>query len=680
MSADGKVTGITPPPTAAVEIRPSEPSTPPGEGERRSQRGYGRQYQSAAAAIYAALDRGNLLWVGLADRAAGIADDVVLGFPGRVIGHQFKTSQFPGKFTLRTLLLGASGVLKPLADAWQSLKSANPSDTIEIRLVTNDYASNSDTVGLGSSGHSAAFLAEFDQHADRTLAEWRQTRWQSFIDDLWRASALDEASFERFLTTFRLLHGPAADFVQLHRLSTEGARLAKEIAALLPQLIADPRNKDRWTRAELLHELKWRDSTITRHPHLFPVGAYVQRNVETEEALRQAVQSFTQGYISLVGPPGVGKSTLLQTSLATEAGLLVTRYLAYLPGVGQGVGRGEADDFLEDVATQLKNGGLAGVRFRNDTVPERREQFGTLLRQAGERYQRDHVRTLIVVDGLDHVPREERPQVSFLAELPLPESMPEGVLFVLGTQSLELQDLRPAVRDQASDAGRKIPVLPLKREAVYRMADLLGLDPAISRERLFALSLGHPLVTRYLIEALRNANDTGRGEILSGAMVFEGDIETVYESAWRGVKDDDEARTVLGYIARAEGPMPLELLAQAISEQAIERALRSTRHLLTESSLGWGVFHNSFRLFILAKPQLRLGKVDIGYSARVYRALAKLSGSAPANTQQRWLELRYLARAGDNAEVLEIGQPARFRSQLAEGRGFSELVSCPTDS
>ncbi len=108
----------TPDGSASSEARArtleAETTTTPAEGERRAQRGYGRQYQSAAAAIYAALDRGELLWVGLADRAAGIADDVVLGFPGRVVGHQFKTSQFPGKFTLQTLLMGAGGLLKPL--------------------------------------------------------------------------------------------------------------------------------------------------------------------------------------------------------------------------------------------------------------------------------------------------------------------------------------------------------------------------------------------------------------------------------------------------------------------------------------------------------------------------------------------------------------------------------------
>lgn len=657
---------------SAIEERHA--AAPPAEGERRAQRGYVRQYQSAAAAIYSGLVRGDLQWIGLADRAAGIADDVVLGFGDRVIGHQFKTSQFPDKFRLETLLIGANGLLRPLAEAWQSLSRAHADQTVVIRLVTNDYPSTSDTLGDGAAGHSAAFLGEFETYPNRTLAEWRASRWRPFIEALCAASGLDELNFEQFLQGFQLLHGSAADFVLTHRLPPESARLVDEIARLLPQLVADPRNKDRWTRAELLTELGWRDSAmIAHHIHRFPIGAHVQRNEETERALLNAIRNTRSGYISLVGPPGAGKSTLLQTALEAAAGLILVRYLAYVPGVGQGIGRGEAEDFLDDIGMQLKRSGLLGVRFRDDTLHERREQFCTLLQQAGERFQRDGVCTLIVVDGLDHVPREEKPQRSFLTELPLPSAIPEGVLFVLGTQRLDLEDLRPAVRDQAGGSGRTVPVSPLRREAVHRMADLMELDASISRDEVFELTHGHPLVTRYLIEALRDADAQYREALLSGAMVFEGDIETVYESAWRTIRDDEEAKEVLDYIARAEGPIPLELLANAVSERAIERALKSTRHLLSDGTQGWSVFHNSFRLFILGKPRMRLGKPDLEFSAKVYRELAKLARIAPHDSHQRWLELRYLARAQEHAAVLELAAPARFREQLAEGRSFTEL-------
>ena len=94
--------------------------TAPGEGERRGHRGYSRQYDLSAAAIYSALKRNELEWIGLADRKAGIADDLVLGFPEKVIGHQFKMSQFSGKISLKALLIGADGLLKPLAISWRT--------------------------------------------------------------------------------------------------------------------------------------------------------------------------------------------------------------------------------------------------------------------------------------------------------------------------------------------------------------------------------------------------------------------------------------------------------------------------------------------------------------------------------------------------------------------------------
>ncbi len=647
----------------------------PAEGERRAMRGYMGQYERAGAAIYAELERGQLLWIGVADRSAGIADDLVLGFDGLVVGHQFKTAKFPGTFTIETLFTGADGLLKPLVNAWHSLRQADPDSRLEIRLVVNHYPSINDKPGEAAPAHSAAFLDEFARFPDRSLQAWRASSWSRLIETLRQASGLDGDDFELFLHALRVLHGAAADFVQFHKLSAEQARLAAEIAKVLPKLVTDARDKDRWSREELLQELGWRDPAKTRHLHRFPVGAYVQRNRDTEVSLRQALRAVDQGYVALVGPPGSGKSTLLQMALATEPDVSLVRYLAFMPGAAQGVGRGEADDFLEDVAAQMRNGGLLGLRLRDSSQHERREQFGALLKQAGERYERDRVRTIIVVDGLDHVPREERPTHSLLAELPLPAAVPKGVTFVLGTQRLDLAQLKPAVQEQAANSGRLVTMRPLEREAVARMADVLGLDPAISRLRVNELSRGHPLATRYLIQALLRADEAARALLLAGGMAFDGDIESVYASAWREIANDPHAMHVLGFIARAEAPMPLTLLATIVEERAIEHALMTARHLLRETRHGWIVFHNSFRRFVLSKPRMHLGSVDPTYSQRVYRDLAQLVRHAPAESSQRWLQLRYCARAGDRDDVLALATPERFRDQLAQGRAVSEIVS-----
>lgn len=660
-------------PKKPKQFTATAPATVPAEGERRALRGYVGQYERAGAAIYAALERGELLWIGVADRNAGIADDLVLGFNGLVVGHQFKTSQFPGPFRVETLFTGANGLLKPLVHAWRCLSKDNPGSRVEIRLVVNDFPSITDKPGDGTPPHSAAFLEEFQQHPNRPLANWYSPEWSRLIDHLRREAGLGDDQFEQFLHSLRVVCGTAADFIQSHKLNAEQARQASEIASVLPKLVADARDKDRWTRDELLRELGWRDPAKTLLIHRFPVGAYVQRNRDTEVKLLAALHAADQGYVSLIGPPGSGKSTLLQVALATEANVRLVRYLAYVPGAAQGVGRGEADNFLTDVGTQLRNSGLVGLRLRDDSLHERREQFSVLVRQAGERFDRDGIRTIIVIDGLDHVPREERPTNSLLGELPLPAAIPNGVVFVLGTQRLDLANLKPSAKEQAEKRERQVLMEPLGREEVARMADALDLPAEIPRLDLSNLTHGHPLATRYLIQALVHADEAVRKHLLSGGMPFDGDIETVYTAAWREIASDVDAMDVLGFIARAEAPMDLRLLATIVKESAIERALIVARHLLRSSPQGWSVFHNSFRLFVIAQPRTRLGSVDAEYSQRVYRDLAQLAKNSPPESAQHWLELRYRARAGDGADVLALAMPAPFRQQLADGRSIAEI-------
>lgn len=87
------------------------------------------------------------------------------------------------------------------------------------------------------------------------------------------------------------------------------------------------------------------------------------------------------------------------------------------------------------------------------------------------------------------------------------------------------------------------------------MADALGLPAEIPRLDLSNFMHGHPLATRYLIQALLHADEAGRKDLLSGRMPFDGDTETVYTSAWRDIASDVDAMDVLGFIARAEAPM-----------------------------------------------------------------------------------------------------------------------------
>jgi hypothetical protein len=635
-------------------------------------RGYTRQYAAAAAAIYHGLHRGDLRWVGLAARFAGIADDVVLGYDTEVMGHQFKTSRDPDRFRIRTLLMGADGLLPGLVVAWQDLSSAWPGMRIRLRVVVSDTPSDSDRVG-DATGTTRQFVTEWQADSARTLAQWRATPWGSFLDELQTASGMPEVDFEAFFQHVELVHGEQSDFAARYGITGRTQPQVDRIADRLPQLVAQVPERDRWTRAEFLQEMSWRDNE-PRHRHQFPVGAAVQRNPDTDAQLQQAVRANTSGYLSLVGPPGSGKSTLLQIALEAEPQLLVVRYLAFVPGGPLGIGRAESADFQEDLIAALCSTGLHGLRFRRESAQDRREELETLLTQAGERLGTEGVRTLIVVDGLDHVPREERPERSFLADLPLPASVPEGVLFVLGTQRVDLPEMPPAVQSQAQLTTRQVTVAPLSQAGITGMADALGLPGSVSRSRVRELAQGHPLATHYLLQALLAAPDeAARDRLLSEGFDYAGDIDALYATALHGLETDSEVLDILGLVARAEAPLDLRELEDLYPPASLERTWNRVRHLLKRSGNGWSIFHNSVRLFLLRLERLRYGSPDPEYSTQLYRQLTQVAEHAVAESPQRFLVARYLMRAGAHREVLGLATPALFRAQYLAGRAASAI-------
>lgn len=643
----------------------------PAEGERNAMRGYTRQYAAAAVAIYHGLHRGDLRWVGLADRCAGIADDVVLGYEEEVVGHQFKSSRDPDPFRIATLLTGASGLLPGLVLAWQDLKASCPGMRIRLRVVVADTPSDADRVGDG--GTTRQFITEWQTHPEGSLAEWRVTPWGSFLDALQTASGLSEDEFEAFFQHLELVHGDQPHFAARYGITSRTQPQVDRIADRLPQLVAQVPERERWTRAEFLQEMSWHDNE-PRHRHQFPVGAAVQRNPDAEAQLQQAVRAKVSGYLSLIGPPGSGKSTLLQIALEAEPQLVVVRYLAFVPGGALGIGRAESADFQEDLIVGLRNTGLHGLRFRRESSQDRREELQTLLAQAGERFRTDGVRTLVVVDGLDHVPREERPERSFLADLPLPASVPDGVLFVLGTQRVDLPEMPPAVQAQAQLPTRQVIMAPLSQAGITGMADALGLPTSVSRSRVRELAHGHPLATHYLLQTLLAASDeAARDRVLSQGFEYAGDIDALYATALHGLEADSEVLDILGLVARAEVPLDLRELEGLYQPAAVERAWGRIHHLLKRSEHGWSIFHNSFRLFLLRQERTRYGTRDPGYSTRLYRQLVQVAEHAAAGSRQRFLVVRYLMRAGEHREALGLATPALFRSQYLAGRSASEI-------
>src|SRR5262249_13722150 len=116
------------------------------------------------------------------------------------------------------------------------------------------------------------------------------------------------------------------------------------------------------------------------------------------------------GYIALMGSPGSGKSTTLTQTFRYRLGIRLIRYYAFVRD-DPSQGRGEAQNFLHDLTLVLHKQGLRESRpglawTRAEYLEARTKQ----LAQASNDWRENQTRTLIVVDGLDHIEREQSPE------------------------------------------------------------------------------------------------------------------------------------------------------------------------------------------------------------------------------------------------------------------------------
>ena len=430
-------------------------SVPPGEGERRAIRGYVPQYDLAGRLIYEGIASGELRWISLADPLAGKFDDVVLGFEGLVVGYQVKTRRDPDKFRLNTLLFGAENLWVAMVDAWKRLHLGRINVHVELRYATNNYPDTHDHLeDDGDQLSSAAFLRAHETHKrDWTLNAWRSSPFAAFIEKLSQASGLNDKEFFDLWRNLAFETGGSSRLRGLRPFSARDQQRQEALAALLPKLIAEAGDKRQWSTDELLQRLGWRDPFHLRHSHIFPTDRLTQANVKTEAAVKEALESAQSGYISLIGPPGSGKSTLLQAAMVPVSNAIFLRYLAFIPDEGHGLGRAEATEFLFDIIVQLKAQGLGPAIMPGLEVAELQQQFEKMLGFVRDRYTNTGQRTIIIIDGLDHIPREEKPKHSLLRVLPLPHALPQGVIFLLGTQKLELQACRRLCAIKPIDTG-----------------------------------------------------------------------------------------------------------------------------------------------------------------------------------------------------------------------------------
>ena len=214
-----------------------------------------------------------LQWISLADTRAGGFDDFVLGLDHRIEAYQVRTSSYPKRFNIETLLKGNEALFAKALETQSSLCRWYPDRSVETIFVSDDYPNTNDRiVGNSSSESSAAFIRFHDtwrKAAD--VNSLRSSRFWPFIQSLQHDSGVDADAFYRALSGLRFIIGPARREIIAGTVSDPERFYVRELAQFLNELVSGRHSQDRWTASEILSGLGWRDATWQRHTHRFPI-------------------------------------------------------------------------------------------------------------------------------------------------------------------------------------------------------------------------------------------------------------------------------------------------------------------------------------------------------------------------------------------------------------------------
>jgi hypothetical protein len=658
----------------------------PAEGERNAALGLHAQYILAARVLLAHLPR--LDWVAVADPTAGIADDFQFQVADVRHAVQVKWAQYPTTFTWSELATGSEGrasLLAGLASAFTTLTAQVNPQYLRIHLRTNENPSKSGTAQPFSECSAqpprnfAAFIERSlkplvsEARTDR-LSSWDEiTSYPEFLEweAVWLAllssSGLERDAFVSFIRSLYLEFGDSTNLDSSlaadRALSLDGD--VRHVAWTLQSLVADPARPVRLSRTELIERLGWLERFSYRTPHSFPVPSVYSANSTASDQLSATVRGTDAGYVALVGPAGSGKSTLLTRT--TWADARVAKYYAYIPDSPGPVSlRGEAETFLHDLSLMLEGFGHFRPPGHSPDLVGLRAVLQAQLEDAGEHWREASEKTVIIVDGLDHIPREQNPSRSLIDELPV--ELPNGVLVVIGTQTTSV--LPSLIAQQLRDE-RVVSVPPLQRTdvgAVVRRSKAAAWLTESDIDELYEASEGHPLALRYI---LRDVEDIGEREdrevllrgVLSSAAEVGAEIERRYERYLLSVAGDPEIMNLLALVARLRIPVDLGWLGSWSNPTTIDRfVVRASTYFQVLGS-EWRFIHASFRRFLEAATARVGGAYDEGRNRGFHVQLADFC-AASSWPRYRDQELFHRSLAGQASIIVERATAVHLRQQF----------------
>lgn len=648
------------------------------KGERAAMGGYLAQYDAFAIGVYDAMLANELEEIRVADMEENVGklDDVVYVTKENVYAYQIKWTTSGDKMSY----LDFKELIKGLVVGWRNLKMLYPDKTIFPYLLTNKTLTTGDLSIKSLVGKETQGFTEYEREVLYKLKREVQIdiKWNNALCELETESELTSEEWNEFWRVFSFLYDYKQEVIEVSKVNNDQrTRDIIDIARMIQEMAGREGLNIKRTVREIIAYLGWLNRFKTRFDHnlIIPEESYVP-NACGIEMLDKALAERTKGYIFLKGSPGSGKSTLLTQWVQRLSNPSVKFYaFDFLNPNSQEFNdftRGGSTTFLNDIVLQIHNSGIEGNKMLLPLMDFNalKKRFYHQLDIISQKYNETGISFVIVVDGLDHITREYEGCVETLMQvLPSPDEIPDGVVFVLGSQHFDHIGLNKNIEKASTNIENLLLMPPLCKDELELLCRKLLPKSLNSNEvvdKCWVKSHGHPLFLRYLLNEI-----VVKGESI--LVSWDDTLESVEDYYTRIVGKHLEDTSVvdsLGLISRIVNNIHLYDVRSLCKGDSMLKIKNNMWHLFYYDEGGQTIsfFHNSFRQYLLNRTaeDTLTGEYDKARDLDFYKRLAE-------SFVMSWNYGYYLYKAKEYDKFIEIISPKYLYEQAQNYRPLWSL-------
>jgi hypothetical protein len=315
-----------------------------------------------------------------------------------------------------------------------------------------------------------------------------------------------------------------------------------------------------------------------------------------------------ESILVVTGPPGRGKSTYL-SFLVTEIDKLSIPYIRHHYFISNDDRTGDRFSHRavqSDLSQQLENfHGYSGNDFQKQ------------LEACAEGYAKENKKLVILIDGLDHVWRnnyEDRKPLDSLFEELLPPI--ENVVYIIGTQPVDDEKLpNKLLKYKKRNSWLELPAMTgnsilqyleiqIKEERLQLFGNENRKEDELSEssKALLELTLGHPLSVIYATEFISiNKISLRAYEIERMPKIYGDHVDEYYSELWRKISYPQ--KYLLHTLCEFNFGWNKNDLNELFSISAIDDHVSGVQHLLYQTRIGYKPFHESLIVFVKNLPE-----------------------------------------------------------------------------